>query len=31
MIDQFLNWIVTVDCGIDLVTQDNYRQPVDYA
>jgi len=30
MVDRFLNWVSNMECGIDLVTQDNYRQPVDY-
>jgi flavorubredoxin len=30
MVDQFLNWVSSVECGIDLMTQDNYREPVDY-
>lgn len=30
MVDQFLNWVSSVDCGIDLVSQENYRRPVDY-
>jgi flavorubredoxin len=30
MVDRFLNWVSEMDCGIDLVTQDSYRRPVDY-
>ncbi|MEP1214419.1 MAG: hypothetical protein ABJM11_13990 [Marinobacter sp.] len=30
MVDQFLNWVSSVDCGIDMVSQENYRQPVDH-
>lgn len=30
MVERFLNWVSSVECGIDLVTQDNYRPPVDY-
>jgi len=26
-IDEFLNWIENLQCGIDLMTQDNYRLP----
>lgn len=26
-INQFLNWIETLECGVDLMTQDNYRIP----
>ncbi len=27
MIDEFLNWLEELECGIDLMTQDNYRLP----
>jgi len=27
MVNEFLNWIESLDCGIDLLTQDNYRLP----
>ena len=30
MVDRFLNWVSDMECGIDLMTQDNYRRPVDY-
>ncbi len=30
MVDRFLNWVSSMDCGIDLMTQDNYRPPVDF-
>jgi flavorubredoxin len=30
MVERFLNWVSSVECGIDLVTQDSYRPPVDY-
>jgi flavorubredoxin len=27
MVNEFLDWIENLDCGIDLLTQDNYRVP----
>lgn len=27
MVNEFLNWIETLECGIDLMTQDHYRLP----
>lgn len=27
MIEQFLSWLENLECGIDLVTQDNYKTP----
>ena len=27
MVSEFLDWIENLDCGIDLMTQDNYRLP----
>jgi flavorubredoxin len=30
MVDRFLSWVSDMECGIDLMTQDNYRRPVDY-
>lgn len=30
MVDRFLNWVSDMECGIDLMTQDNYQRPVDY-
>lgn len=27
MVNEFLDWIEALDCGIDLLTQDNYRLP----
>jgi flavorubredoxin len=27
MVNEFLDWIETLDCGIDLLTQENYRLP----
>jgi flavorubredoxin len=27
MVNEFLNWIENLECGIDLMTQDNYRLP----
>ncbi|MFY0664102.1 MAG: FprA family A-type flavoprotein [Natronospirillum sp.] len=29
MVNQFLDWVESVDCGIDLMTQDAYRMPTD--
>ncbi|KMQ75070.1 oxygen-binding di-iron domain-containing protein [Marinobacter subterrani] len=30
MVERFLDWVSNMECGIDLMTQDNYRRPVDY-
>ena len=30
MVDRFLNWVSSVDCGIDLMTQENYRPPFEF-
>ncbi|MEE3168762.1 MAG: MBL fold metallo-hydrolase, partial [Pseudomonadota bacterium] len=30
MVDRFLTWVSEMECGIDLMTQENYRRPVDY-
>lgn len=30
MVDRFLSWVSDMDCGIDLMTQENYRRPLDY-
>jgi flavorubredoxin len=27
MVNQFLDWIEQLPCGVDLMTQDNYRMP----
>ena len=27
MVNEFLNWIENLPCGVDLMTQDNYRMP----
>jgi flavorubredoxin len=27
MVNEFLNWIENLPCGVDLMTQDNYRAP----
>ena len=29
MIDEFLNWVENLECGLDLMTQDHYRIPMD--
>lgn len=30
MVSRFLDWVSDVPCGIDLMTRDNYRQPLDF-
>lgn len=30
MVDQFLDWVSSVECGIDLVSQESYSPPVDF-
>ena len=27
MVNEFLNWIESLPCGVDLMTQENYRAP----
>jgi flavorubredoxin len=27
MVNQFISWIENLECGIDLMTQDNYKVP----
>lgn len=27
MVQRFIDWVETLECGIDLMTQDNYRIP----
>lgn len=30
MISRFLEWVSSVDCGIDLMGQENYRPPKEF-
>ncbi|GAA3566457.1 MBL fold metallo-hydrolase [Marinobacter xestospongiae] len=31
MVNRFLDWVASVDCGVDLTTQEHYRVPTEYA